>query len=452
MIIPLIKQFFFINEMKDSGKSIFKYVVLGFVITALLVGAKILIEHTSWGHRAELWAFELLQGRLSAFNPKEQLPVVVVDVSNIGEGKDKEIIDLEKLKEVIRAIAEGNPRVIAVDAVVTPELENPDDDSEAERQNRREQRYFDFLNFCQQKIKEEKGIPIFLAVGDRVLGEPKDWLGDEKYKELAATIIIPRQETTRIPIWFRPNPKSEKLFSLSASLAKAYQKIHLPDSLAWAVESVDEEFPGTEIHLEEDMEYASALVNYSKLEAIKENKLLTISQTSIKEASEKFYNRMVILGDGTTGKAVDNYIVIGRNEVIPGVYIHASAAYTFAREPMYEFKCWVRLALDFALSALVIFSVAIFRWRHLDDEEPFSWEKLQNRLVLLFLLVTCILAFLLVRYTGILWLDFLLVMIALWLHPKIEHKISNWKRSKPSTQISSDDSERVSSEQVSPKI
>jgi hypothetical protein len=41
-----------------------------------------------------------------------------------------------------------------------------------------------------------------------------------------------------------------------------------------------------------------------------------------------------------------------------------------------------------------------------------------------FLIGIGILAVLLVRYTGILWLDFLLVMLALWLHPKVEEKFS----------------------------
>lgn len=249
-------------------------------------------------------------------------------------------------------------------------------------------------------------------------------MGGEKYRDLAATVIIPKEETSRIPIWFRANPEYPKLFSLSASVAKASQKVHLPDGFAWAVESADEEFPGTERHLKENMEYADALVNYSKLEAIQQNKLLTISQTSIRESGEKLHDRMVILGDGTKEKAVDMFIVAGRREPVAGVYLHASAVYTFAREPMYEFKSWLRLLLDFLLSACIMGAVVIARYRHLQDRKVYDWHKTQNRLVLAFLIGICVLAFLLVRYAGILWLDFLMVMFALWLHPKIEGRIS----------------------------
>lgn len=409
--------------MKDSKPRIFRYMLRGFAITALLVFAKIGVEYTSLGHRAELSAFEVLQKQLSPFNPDEELPVVVVDISDIRESKDKEVIDLEKLKEVVTAIAEQKPRAIAIDVVLTPEpdAENQKDSSEATKKKLKEN-YFKFLDFCLQKIKQEKGIPIFVGVGERTADKPEEWLGNEKYKEMAATIIIPKEETTRIPIWFKASPESEKLFSLSAALAKASQKIHLPSGLAWAVVSADEEFPSTERHLQENMEYADALVNYSKLEAIQQNKLLTISETSVKESGEKFRHRMVILGDGTKEKAVDTFIVAGRKEPISGVYLHASAAYTFAREPMYEFKFLVRLLLDFLLSACIIAWVALARYRNLG--KTFNWHKLQNRLVLGFLVGIFVLAFLLVFYTGILWLDFLLVMLALLLHPKVEEKFS----------------------------
>ena len=80
--------------MKDSTLSIVRYILSGFAITALLVIITIGVEQTSWGHRAELFAFELLQGQLSPFNPEEQLPIVVVDISDIKESKDKEVIDV----------------------------------------------------------------------------------------------------------------------------------------------------------------------------------------------------------------------------------------------------------------------------------------------------------------------------------------------------------------------
>ena len=69
--------------MKDSKSSIVKYVLLGFMLTAVLVGVKIGVEHTSWGHRLEQIAFEFWQGQLLPFNTDKNLPIVVVDISLI---------------------------------------------------------------------------------------------------------------------------------------------------------------------------------------------------------------------------------------------------------------------------------------------------------------------------------------------------------------------------------
>lgn len=409
--------------MKDSGSRIFKYVLLGFVLTALFVFAKIGLEHYYWGHRVELFAFELLQGRLSPFDP--DLPIVVVDISEIEKGKNGQVINLETLKEIIAAIAEQKPRAIAVDVVLIPESEESQNQDDAKETAKQTQQYFEFLDFCQQL--KEKGTPIYLGVGARTIEKPENWLGEEKYKDMAATVLIKKEDTSRIPIWVKASPDAEKLFSLSASLANAYKKIHLPTSLSWAIET-EEELPGTKRHLEQDIEYADALVNYSKLEAIQQNRLLTRSKISVTESGEKFRSRMVILGDGIKAKAMDNSIVVGRNEPIPGIYLHACAAYTFAREPMYEFKLWVRLLLDFLLSAFVICWIAIKRYKHLYSTNPrkvFDWHKFQSRLTIITTLGVLLVAVLLVRWVGVLWLDFLLVAFALWLHPKVEKLVAS---------------------------
>ncbi|MDQ3088207.1 MAG: hypothetical protein M3Q78_06365, partial [Acidobacteriota bacterium] len=95
-------------------------------------------------------------------------------------------------------------------------------------------------------------------------GEPAEWLGDEKYKTLAATIKIKGNDTSRIPVWFKAKPNSEKLLSLSALLTNAYKPNRQPPNLSWAIEAEDG-FPGTRKVLEGDAEYLEALVNYSKL-------------------------------------------------------------------------------------------------------------------------------------------------------------------------------------------
>lgn len=409
--------------MKDSGRNILNDVLLGVAVTAALLAAKMVVEHTSWGHRAEMAAFELLQGQLSPFNPNEELPVVVVDISDIGAGKDNDIVDLDKLQSVVKAIADQKPKAIAIDAELMPHVARPGEDNHGESEavhERQERNYFNFLDFCLKTVSVEKNVPVYVAVLSASADMPEEWLGQEQYKPLAATALVPKNDTTRMLIWFRGDPSYQKLPSISASLASSSRGILIPAGLSWAIESTSDRFPGSEMGLPQEMDCALALVNYSKLEAIEQNKLLTISETSVRESGEKFRNRMVVLGDGTKEKAVDRFVVPGRDQPVPGVYIHASAAYTFAREPMFELRPWVRVMLDVLLSLLIIGIVVFARVRHLRDRKTFDWHKFQGRIVLGSLVGVGILAVIFVRYTGVLWLDFLIVMLALWLHPKVE--------------------------------
>jgi hypothetical protein len=133
---------------------------------------------------------------------------------------------------------------------------------------------------------------------------------------------------------------------------------------------------------------------------------------------------MVILGDGKV-RGADAFIVPGRDETIPGVYLHACAAYTFAREPMYEFKLVVRLALDFFLSLIVFFCIAVVRYQHLNDYRAFHYDKHRSVIIYVIEIVILLAAVVFVYWLGLLWLDFLLVAIALWLHPTFE-KIVMW--------------------------
>lgn len=407
--------------MKDSFQRIRNYVLLGFAITILLVSAKILIEQTPVGLRIEMFTFEALQSVLSTFNSKEELPAVVVDISDI-QGNSEQIIELPRLQEVISAIAEQRPRAIAIDVVL-----NPADSDYAEQNNSAKTNplqakdYYDFLDFC-MKLKAEKNIPIFLAVGMRgTYGQPEDWLGQEKYKELAAAVIISKGDKTRMPIWLKASPEAEKLFSLGVYLARAYTKSRLPNAISWAIKTTEEGLPGTQKDLQEGIEYADAPVNYSKLDTFQQNKLFTLSSNSVKEAGEKFHHKIVLLGDGTLkkAKAADVSNVPDQSQPVPNVYLQACAFYTFARAPLYEFNLTARLALDICLTLLAFGGAAILRYSHLRDRSD------KQQAVFIYIIKNAILlaTVVIVYWLGLLWLDFLLIAIALWLHPTFEKKV-----------------------------
>lgn len=385
-----------------------------------------LIEQTSVGMRLELFAFQALQSVLSSFN-SEELPVTVLDISNIKE-KNGQIADLAKLQDITKALAEQRPSAIAIDVVLNPaEDDSTNKDTSAEDKIRRARDYYNFLDFC-MKLKSETKIPIFLAIGERTYYQPRYWLGQEKYKELAATALIPDGDITKMPTWFKSDSEAEKLFSLSASLARAYTTPRLPRGMAWAVKATEEGLPGTEKELGEGVVSANAFVNYSKIKIIQQNKLLTLSGESVKDAGEKFRNKIVLLGDGTLEKAIDVFAgnffnVPWQSEAVSGVYLHACAAYTFACKPLYEVNLNARLALDTCLSFLIFGGVAIVQYRHPGEKRDVLFDKHPSPFIYIFESVILLSAVVLVYWLGLLWFDFLLVAIALWLHPKFEKSI-----------------------------
>lgn len=393
-------------------------------ITAALFGIKFWIEHTYLGQRVELFTFEILQGQLSSFDSQQELPIVVVDTSNIPL-EDNKYKNREKLIEVISAIADQQPLAIGVDIIFSPEkpeVWNTPYDEE-------------FLTRCLAIVDKNNGTPIFLGVGkDMPLDNPSAWLGNKKFKKMAVTLAIykKRKDAERFLLWARSKNQPERIRSISLALAEKFREKHPhekpepPQWLSWAI-VIDEEFPGRK-EFENDIEFSDALANYSKLEAIRQTKLLNRSAVSIEEFGEKFRNRIVILGNDTT--ATDTVGVPISEEPVAGVYVHASSVYTLIKEPMYEFKPWFRIFIDILFPLIVFVIVGFFQWLKGDT---YNWHRMQRRLVLIGGIIIFAAAIFLVNAAGVLWLDFLFIMMALLIHPWVEDRLNDiWQRIKSS--------------------
>lgn len=397
-----------------------KYISVGLLITVLLVAAKLLIEKQPIGHRAEILTYEFLQGQLSPFSSGERLPVLVVDINKIPGGKDLPT-PRGPLMKLTDAIANEGAKAIAIDVDFAPGetgWSSADDDPEGDPL---------FFEYC-LKLKREKGVPIFLGIY-RTRGESSDvWLGLPKYKELAVAGVAPEKDVSRMPRWIQAKGVAERLPTLSAALAGAYQESlpGPPKWLAWAIELTDDHRHGLERQVGKELRIAETLVNYSKLEQLQHEKLDTITPDSVKEAGERFRGRMVILGDAQ--HFIDSFVVPGRDRPVGGVYLEASAAYTLAIEPLYEFKHSVRLVLDLVVSMVIILGVAGIRYRHLKEGEKFPWHKWQSRFIYGTVAVVILAGILLVRWWGIMWLDFFLVVFALLLHPSVEGWVDRFRQ------------------------
>jgi tetratricopeptide (TPR) repeat protein len=388
-------------------KSLRRYVVIGVLATLLLLGLKLLFEHTSWGHENQLWMFGKLQGSLPSIDLDN--PVVVLDISQLPGGKINDPTPRASLKAIISALADlqPQPRAIGVDINFSPKGPNPSTEDDE-----------DFFDFC-LAIRNEKRVPVFLAIAETKAAPPEAWLGNEAYEELAVAAPGEKNDTSRIPLLVKSPNSPRALKTLNYALALEYRKtLARPHPwIGWAVETnvelADTPFQ-QETPIEEDatIKYEERLVNFSKLNQLRVAAHADLDALAITRSADKYSNKLVILGDlGSDVVYVPGY------GLYPGSLVLASATYTLIKEPLFEFKWWMRLLLDLVIAGLIIAAISVIRRRTTDG----SWK--QWLLIAAGVFLVWVAGWGLVRWAGVLWLDFLLVALALLLHPKTEHLI-----------------------------
>jgi CHASE2 domain-containing sensor protein len=389
--------------------------ITGVLITILLVLGKIGVEHTYVGHRVELLTYEFLHRRLSAFDPSVSLPVVVLDISKLPGGKDGSTTPRKQLQAIIDALLETEPRGIAIDLNFSPDRKSgrwqSDDDP-------------DFLSYLRSRSTSE--IPIYVGVVSENVapGDPALWLGATDFKSLAAYMDINDEDTTRLPLWVRCG--SEKLFSFSGKLAQAMDR---PEKQSSVQRLLFKDLSNEEHECGKQCRCAYTLANYAKLETIQAQSLPIITADAIKNAGEKFHERFVLAGDGILTHAQDPFVVVGREKPVSGVYLHAVALYTLVGEPLYLFTDTARLIIDVLLAVAILSFIALLRWQHLRDEH-FGYHQPEKALIWFTAIFVFVAGILLIQWLHIIWLDFVLVIVALVLHPPVSGLLGHLKRTR----------------------
>jgi CHASE2 domain-containing sensor protein len=401
---------------KGFPRNLVKRLTTGMIVTFVLVGITALFERTYLAHRIETLAYEVLQAPLNSSDTSAPLPIQVVDISAIPGGKDRPT-PRKQLEEMINAIAAQHPKAIGVDIDFGPEADGwkVDDDPQ-------------FFDFC-LSLKQDKQVPVFLAIHSSREQPASGWLGLPKYKELAAAGVVDALDTRRLPRWIQARDVPDRLATMGAALATAYRPM-LPNPYEWlrrTVEQTTEGTPGIERIGEDQMRFGLALVNYNKLNQIRNETLSTISATSIAETRDRFTGKMVLLGDATHFE--DSFNIPGHQETVPGVDLIACAAYTLAVEPLFEFNTTTRLALDFFFAILLILSVEVVWYLSVRQRPGARFYRRKNVVVLTGSLLVFFLGLFTVAWLHIMWFDFPMVILASLIHPTLEHWLSGlWKK------------------------
>ncbi|KWU26432.1 CHASE2 domain-containing protein [Burkholderia cenocepacia] len=419
------------------------------VITVLILCAKTFFESTAAGRLAEIGAFEFLEQRISNFTGA-RLPVVVLDISKLpGGGTDPtNLLPTPRpvLKEIISALVDARAAVVGIDIDFAPGpagwISRAEDPA-----------FFEYCLSVNETTRTRVRLGIFRT---RQLG-PDSWLGLPKYSSLAADLAGTHPEALnsmyRAVQWVVNQERHDELPALGYAVAADYLRHSpAPNAPKWLQPLLIKQEPPRELRPEtphaaqsaaphdaqhepqrgphdetsehEEEETPGRLVNYSKLQQLQTERLRALHRVSVTDAQDDFAGKIVILGDATQRNGADVFIPPG-GELTPGVFYHASAAYTFAFEPLYEFTTLTRTLLDVALG-LPFFAVAIFKGlqaRHADDEHAEKrWQRIETLTLYASAVAVVVLGLVFMLRWRVMWLDFILVIVALAAHPWLSAK------------------------------
>jgi|ERR1700686_1015501 len=393
----------------DRKKEILRDLLKGALFVVLVLAVKLGVEHTTPGKQIELLGYNTLQHQLSS----QSVPVQVVDISELPaseitiDGVAYKATSRETLTKIIDAIAEQEPEAIGVDLDFSPDNNGYITPSDP-----------DFFKYCL-----DRGLPIFLGIQRTQILPPDAWLNSEQYEKLAASITIPRQDTKKMPSWIQSGTNFKPGRTMSAALARAFGESHCILGNLLQRMGLAEQISRKEIG--HGGSVGEFLVDYSPLNTLIESRTIAKSADAIRVQKQTLRNKIILIGDATPGSGRDAFVVSDRTESVPGVYVHACAAYTLAVAPLYELKWQGRVAIDALLSVSILLMITGIRLRFAAGPYRVATDRLQGTFTTLIVFAAVVFGVLFVRLTCVMWSDFILALGAIVLHPSIARRMEN---------------------------
>jgi len=369
------------------------------VVTIVLILAEMACE-AHGGEEIKQLTYVGLQRRLTNTFRTVDLPVVVLDISDVaGEPiaqRERLATPRATLREFVDTLASlhDKPRAIGIDVDFSQDdgqwvtAEDP--------------------AFFQHCLDVSKEVPVYLGVGRGIPLGPDGWLGKPEYKELAAAILIPNEGRTMFQVI---NTGRGELESMSYKLVRHLGRPMPPPWLpAWSLEQFRE-------RSYKKIKFGSFLIDYSAVDTLEHESVNVTKPDTIKDAAERFTDKVVLVGKATRGKTMDMFAVAGRsgNQPVAGVVVHASAVYS-AYYPLFEFRWWAELLLDILLVAMGQLVLLAAMKIYSGGGEAVAVHRLEVVYSLLAALFVFSLG-LAVRTTRVMWDGFLIVALVMVLHP-----------------------------------
>lgn len=422
-------------EEKKHAPRVWRSFAWGLALTAVLTFGKWELEHYELGRQIEQMTVNLLQLRLGEKTDWAKLPVRVVDITGLvpvrmERGGEAELVTPRaELREIVKQIAAAGPLAIGIDVDFSPSDAGyvTKDDPEALRE------------FAGLKDAAGKRVRAFVGIYSAAKYEREHRLIDPEFAGLAACILVPnpdrREPVTRMVLEMRLAGAAAPCPSMATALARtvrAQEEIQSPagaegtrDAQRKNGEWLSENFPfllrKTQAVEKELVTAETFAIDFGPLEQLMEKRMVVNTAADIAGKEGELRGRVVLVGRGTTGRTMDQFNVPAQPHPVPGVFVHAVAAYTLLEAPLYELTHLGRIVMDVAAALVLLLLVAglrvlVYRWTGRDPAT--GWASF------VFLVAVSAgifgLGYLWIDEVGILWTDYLVVIAVLWIHWLLE--------------------------------
>ena len=398
---------------------------LGLGVTVVLIVVKILFEHGEFGRQIELMTLNLQQLRLGWTERAGVVPVVV-DITPLpfvprAPGDPHIVTDRVALRAVVEKVAALRPAAIGLDVLLDPP--NPGDALTRDE--------IALLEYC-------LALPnTFVGIFDGVVRGPTSWLGEPRFGNLAAVLLVPRPAelpvTTSLirDVTVPVGNYTIRVPSMAVALARAktdkdVQQHWLGRMLARARDVLLEHERERELEGFHSVEFP---INFGSLARLRATTIVASRRPDGEIELEVPVGaaprgNIVLIGRAETGKTADTFTVPGQAEPVAGVYVHAAAAHTLVGAPLYRPTHVGRIVADL-FAALVplgfVLWVRLSRRRPMGD--PAADDRFANRLMIGTAVAVFVLGYFWIAISGILWTDYLMVVVALLLHRPFERLV-----------------------------
>jgi CHASE2 domain-containing sensor protein len=429
------------TKEREAVRHIEAGVYIGLLLTAVLFFVKLGVEQWPVCQLLEESVYDLLQFRLSSRLDAKTLQVIVVDITEMKMDRNSrdrkyDFTNRCDLQDLIQKLAAEQPLGIGLDTDFTPYANQPSGtglDTNCTPYASQRVQDLQFLQFClalkRPLVKKPLGpgqdFLVHVGLHETVALGPDLCLADPRFGVLAAFIGFPNVDENEshkriveyLTIRYEDEATNKTWRCPSLAVAVTQRDVKPPSRvIAWATQTVT-------LKQNPDYDVTEFAIDYSPLKALEDNTVLLHDLDSYLHKNY-FRDKYVLIGRGKLSRDTgDKYPIPGRpGNSHAGVYVHACAAYTLLRGPLFELNRLGRSLLDIILTLFVIFVVAWIRYHYRREAERVAHERLLSFVTLLAVLVAIGVGFFMVNVTRLMWDDFLLVAASLLVHRSLESK------------------------------